>query len=286
MSEEIIIDDVNVAECEFYFEDNGVIAPDGTPERANICTSPENSCKNNDSCYCNKNCYYKQLKRLQAENYKLKESLKVFNRPDVKKVLTLYNCREIERLEQENKELKELKCKFKEYCTCDTERLQAENEELKAGLCKQCDFQKQYFSETKKLLAENEALKQRLSNCEEFSNELSELLLNNIKTLQAENERLNSACLQLQSSELKQNLEKVNCERKNYELRKENEELKKRQITKNGFICDCEQNVKYRQALEEIRNLAELEVILDKNSKAFYPANIQRTLDVINEVLK
>ena len=71
-----------------------------------------------------------------------------------------------------------------------------------------------------------------------------------------------------------------------FKLTEENEELKKRQITKNGFICDCEQNVKYRQALEEIKNLAELEVTLDKNSKAFYPANIQRILDVINEVLK
>lgn len=37
--------------------------------------------------------------------------------------------KQLKRLEQENKELKELKCKFKEYCTCDTERLQAENEE-------------------------------------------------------------------------------------------------------------------------------------------------------------
>jgi len=36
-------------------------------------------------------------------------------------------------------------------------------------------------------------------------------------------------------------------------LQKENDELKKRQVTKNGFICDCEQNVKYKQALEEIR---------------------------------
>ena len=40
-------------------------------------------------------------------------------------------------------------------------------------------------------------------------------------------------------------------------LKQENEELKKRQITKNGFICDCEKNAKYKQALEEIRNIAE-----------------------------
>lgn len=38
-------------------------------------------------------------------------------------------------------------------------------------------------------------------------------------------------------------------------LQAENEQLKKRQITKNGFICDCEQNVKYRQALEEIKGM-------------------------------
>jgi len=72
MTEEIIIDGVNVAGCEFYFEDNGVIAPDGTPERANICASPEKSCENNDSCYCNKECYYKQLKRLEVECEELK----------------------------------------------------------------------------------------------------------------------------------------------------------------------------------------------------------------------
>lgn len=76
MKEKIIIDGVDVAGCEFYFEDNGVIAPDGTPERANICTSSEKSCENNDSCYCNKDCYYKQLKRLEQENEELKNTLK------------------------------------------------------------------------------------------------------------------------------------------------------------------------------------------------------------------
>ena len=39
-------------------------------------------------------------------------------------------------------------------------------------------------------------------------------------------------------------------------LQKENEGLKKKQITKNGFICDCEQNAKYKQALEEIKKWA------------------------------
>ena len=45
--------------------------------------------------------------------------------------------------------------------------------------------------------------------------------------LTEENERLNSACSQLQSSELKQHLEKVNCERENYRLHKALEEIQK-----------------------------------------------------------
>ena len=42
---------------------------------------------------------------------------------------------------------------------------------------------------------------------------------------------------------------------------------------------------KLYKTLEEIKSLAELEVILDENSKAFYPTNIKRILDKINEVL-
>ena len=38
-----------------------------------------------------------------------------------------------------------------------------------------------------------------------------------------------------------------------HKLEEENEDLKKRQISKIGFFCDCEQNAKYRQTLEEIR---------------------------------
>lgn len=67
---------------------------------------------------------------------------------------------------------------------------------------------------------------------------------------------------------------------KNVQLQKENEELKKRQITKNGFICDCEQNAKYKQALEEIKN--EIGDLKDINKLI----NLQKILDKINEALK
>ena len=57
--EEIIINDVNVAECEFLRH----------------CVIPDNEgCKIDDSLCCDVgNCYYKQIKRLQEENEELKK---------------------------------------------------------------------------------------------------------------------------------------------------------------------------------------------------------------------
>lgn len=69
-----------------------------------------------------------------------------------------------------------------------------------------------------------------------------------------------------------------------FKLTEENEELKKRQITKNGFICDCEQNVKYRQALEEISKLIN-ETCWDYTDISIIPVK-EKMLKVINEVLK
>ena len=63
-----------MAGCEFYFEDNGVIAPDGTSEKTGLCTSPEKSCENSDCCVCNPNCYFKQLQRAKAELEQYKKS--------------------------------------------------------------------------------------------------------------------------------------------------------------------------------------------------------------------
>ena len=132
MTEEIIIDGVNVAGCGYFCE---------TDKECSICgmgTDGEDTfCRD---CKDNSNCYYKQLKRLEEkyntlvnkffnsetdktrlkqENFELKESLKVFNRPDVNRVLTLYKVGDIDllekkcdRLEQENKELLEARNHF------------------------------------------------------------------------------------------------------------------------------------------------------------------------------
>lgn len=79
-------------------------------------------------------------------------------------------------------------------------------------------------------------------------------------------------------------------------LQEENNKLRKRQITKNGFICDCEQNANYKQALEEIREIInEQNSPLDKAISQFeftlerlcvYEEKYIKVVDKINEVLK
>lgn len=62
-------------------------------------------------------------------------------------------------------------------------------------------------------------------------------------------------------------------------LEKENEELKKRQIIKNGFICDCEQNEEYRHALKEIKRMVKGHKIADET-------RLQAIEGLINKVLE
>lgn len=57
----IMIDGTDVSGCKLYREDNGVIAPDGTAERTDLCYLT------NDYCGNNPNCYFKQLARKTRE---------------------------------------------------------------------------------------------------------------------------------------------------------------------------------------------------------------------------
>lgn len=67
MTEEIIIDGVNVAGCEQRSDIHKELLADGViKEFSNYCYI------SNDGCY-GVNCYYKQLKRLEQENEQLKK---------------------------------------------------------------------------------------------------------------------------------------------------------------------------------------------------------------------
>ena len=68
MTEEIIIDGVNVAGCEFYQIEANELYP-----KAQYCGSMRNTfCENEPDCY------YKQLKRLEQENKRLKKDVQLF----------------------------------------------------------------------------------------------------------------------------------------------------------------------------------------------------------------
>lgn len=68
MTEEIIIDGVNVAGCEYFDRDSSL----------NNCLAhciPYPECTCYESCDEHPNCYYKQLKRLEQENKQMKSAL-------------------------------------------------------------------------------------------------------------------------------------------------------------------------------------------------------------------
>ena len=118
MDKEIIIDGVNVAECCYYEDryDTGKWCDVTCTEES----APAFRCENI------KDCYFKQLKRLEQENEELKsrnENLKLnlatYDLPEIKKVLTDWRTGELdikfkklqkenEKLKQENRELEQI----------------------------------------------------------------------------------------------------------------------------------------------------------------------------------
>lgn len=130
MSNEVIIDGCNVAECKHLWKDNSVI-------ELNFCriNFDNNYFSNGIPCCdkCNKHpdCYFKQLQRAKAEleQYKIKYP-----------IIDCYRCKNFQEnkvLKAENEKLKEhlkqwQKFLSKGYCDCEVnENLREENERLK-----------------------------------------------------------------------------------------------------------------------------------------------------------
>ena len=110
MTEEIIIDGVDVAGCE-YMLNNKIKGKQHCPAKA-MPYAKETSCicrKSIDTpynfCKHNPNCHYKQLKRLEQENKELKE--KYSHVLELAKTNADSNEYCLQELEKENKELKE-----------------------------------------------------------------------------------------------------------------------------------------------------------------------------------
>ena len=85
MSNEVIIDGCNVAECYFYYkgecrcELNCIDLYENKTIMELATRNPEH---NYMECEPSQNCYYKQLKRHEAENEKLKAELENYKRID------------------------------------------------------------------------------------------------------------------------------------------------------------------------------------------------------------
>lgn len=111
MTEEIIIDGVNVAEC-FYFIDH--TPPKGQGDWCGAIH--KGACKvYSKDCEYNKDCYYKQLKRLEQENKELKEENALLKEQLLKKSETE---QAFQSLLDENKELRR---KFKQVFNIDNQ---------------------------------------------------------------------------------------------------------------------------------------------------------------------
>ena len=116
MSKEIILDGVNVAECRhlsFVEED---YCCDCQYEKYALCQ--------------NSDCYYKQLKRLQAENEELKKEINLYKNSIVANHDRAIGKRFAELLE-ENEELKLALKEIREICKC--------SKEMNCEECPQCD---------------------------------------------------------------------------------------------------------------------------------------------------
>ena len=103
-NKQIIIDGVDVSVCKLYNEDNGVVAPDGTAERTELCYLTNDYCENNP------NCYYKQLKRKEQECEELKH--------EVELMMDCASCK-VDEYKQTLTEIKEIAKNMNEECFYD-----------------------------------------------------------------------------------------------------------------------------------------------------------------------
>lgn len=188
MTEEIIIDGINVAGCEYlrivganwWCECNNG-KEYGTKTRVTAC----------GGCKYNSNCYYKQLIRLEQELNDLRQVRK--DTPDIQEpYVVLYRQikKQYHKLEQERDELKKLNEEASAIIDCKKgtiaslakvrDELKQENEKLKKELESQKGLitvggkaQYQYLQKIEKLEQENEELKELNTKiCEDCSKEI------------------------------------------------------------------------------------------------------------------
>ena len=147
---QIIIDGIDVSKCIYFQQEDGEYTC-GAEE----CNGAIVACRACD------NCYYKQLKLSEQRIVELNKTIKAKEQEceELRKKLIkcddniIVDCeyskkdlcsfihrkkevinglqQQLDQLKAENKELKKISCKFKDYCTCDTEKLKQTLTEIK-----------------------------------------------------------------------------------------------------------------------------------------------------------
>lgn len=106
--QEIIIDGVNVAECEYLEEDYFIYDLIGEKHlehnKCMIISAYDDIITDCSQC---PNCYFKQLQRLKAENEKLKKQLEINDEEDITVQISQNQLEEYTRLKANNEKLKE-----------------------------------------------------------------------------------------------------------------------------------------------------------------------------------
>lgn len=155
MTEEIIINGVNVAECEFYFQDEKY--------SCNLSfINQEELCKCDDV----QDCYYKQLKRLEQLKNKyyqqtLDDEIQINNLlEEIQQIKQDRNVENITRLSLENRRLEQERDELKK--TIENQKL--EYEELQCDLSEVENACGCYQSENAELKQENKDLKKQIES--------------------------------------------------------------------------------------------------------------------------
>jgi chromosome segregation ATPase len=318
MTEEIIIDGVDVAGC-FNLDEW---------KHCNICQELIKTIPNRHQCLIEEelrcefytNCYYKQLKRLEQENEELSKLIR--GTKDYAEVcsvckdeVTIYpnisgrtdytqnevECRALAQiitrknnLEQENKELKKAceKCKLFDIEKTNRnlleriEKLEQENKELKDNNNHLQVIIDDGRAENKRFREENRELKAYKDVNENFKKAWDELnkKYTEVLKLAKENADSNEYCLQeleKENKELKKDVQLFKC----LDTFGENECHCACRCLGNEFCEDADKKINsYRSALEEIRVIADdtFKVCDDDCGNA---RKIKLIIDKINEVL-
>ena len=267
MNKEIIIDGIDISECEFA---------NACDKKMKCVILQEDVCETKPYCE-GYNCYYKQLQKLKQENEEMHERLRtiIYNATGGRLSYSTYTVEAVEQAFYDQLEI---------LTEQNTKELEEENERLKEEIKSQKEYktskensyqllQKQWkdlFVQNRELKAENERLKSELHSKTEYIQEQRDVIEQYRKEI-----NMYKKCQGKRAS------------KREAELRKENERLKEEtNIARENYGLEMEFQNMYREALEEIRescnDYAKTE---DYVNCGTFNEFLELVFDKINEVL-